>query len=185
MTEQAAVVPHRWTRAEYERMVDAGTFAPGARVELIDGEIVEMPPQKSLHSTGIRLVEEALRRVFSKGWDVRVQMPLALDERSEPEPDVVNDVADTDDTTTADVVDAIDDVAGSDASDGETPGDAAVVDDSDGAGSPIEDTGPVEDTGGTTDTGNTSDASSPPTDTTEPSDASTPTEDSSGTQSDS
>lgn len=88
MTEQAIVVPHRWTRAEYERMVDAGTFAPGTRVELIDGEIVEMPPQKSLHSTGIRLVEEALRRAFSKGWDVRVQMPLALDERSEPEPDV-------------------------------------------------------------------------------------------------
>src|SRR5688500_4468663 len=37
---------------------------------------------------GIRAVEEALRTAFGRGWDVRVQMPIALDEHSEPEPDV-------------------------------------------------------------------------------------------------
>ncbi|HHQ41124.1 MAG TPA: Uma2 family endonuclease [Chromatiales bacterium] len=85
-----AVQRHRWHRREYERAVAAGVFAPEARLELVDGEIVEMTPQGSRHSSAVRLVEEALRRAFppGQGWDVRVQMPLALDEASEPEPDV-------------------------------------------------------------------------------------------------
>ena len=36
----------------------------------------------------VRMVEEALRAAFSSGWDVRGQLPVALDEESEPEPDV-------------------------------------------------------------------------------------------------
>ncbi len=79
---------HRWTRQEYDRMVEAGVFAPGERVELIDGEVLAMTPQGSLHATAVRLVEEALRTAFGGGHDVRVQMPLALDPSSEPEPDV-------------------------------------------------------------------------------------------------
>lgn len=35
----------RWTREEYDRLVAAGGFGPKARVQLIDGEIVEMTPQ--------------------------------------------------------------------------------------------------------------------------------------------
>jgi Uma2 family endonuclease len=35
----------------------------------------------------VRMVEEALRAAFSSGWDVRGQLPIALDEESEPEPD--------------------------------------------------------------------------------------------------
>ena len=79
---------HRWVREEYERMVAAGVFHPEARLELIDGEVVNMTPQGSLHATGVRLAEDCLRSIFPKGFDVRVQMPLALDENSEPEPDV-------------------------------------------------------------------------------------------------
>ena len=78
----------RWTRQEYDKMVECGIFPPGERVELIDGEIIEMSPQKSGHATAIRLTEEALRLAFGAGYDVRVQMPLALDPLSEPEPDV-------------------------------------------------------------------------------------------------
>jgi Uma2 family endonuclease len=37
---------------------------------------------------GVRMVEEALRGVFASGWDVRGQLPVALDDDSEPEPDV-------------------------------------------------------------------------------------------------
>jgi Uma2 family endonuclease len=69
-------------------MIDAGIFAPGERVELIDGEIIEMSPQKSPHSTAISLTAESLRVAFGAGHHVRVQMPLALDPHSEPEPDV-------------------------------------------------------------------------------------------------
>lgn len=78
----------RWSREEYDRMIEAGIFAPGERVELIDGEIVEMSPQNSAHTTAVRLTEDALRTAFGLGFDVRTQMPLALDLYSEPEPDV-------------------------------------------------------------------------------------------------
>lgn len=84
----SAIHHYRWSRSEYDRMIAAGIFHPEARLELIDGEIFHMTPQGSLHATAIRLVEEALRSVFTKNFDVRVQMPLALDDRSEPEPDL-------------------------------------------------------------------------------------------------
>jgi Uma2 family endonuclease len=78
----------RWSREDYDRMIEAGIFAPGERVELIDGEILEMSPQKSGHTTAVRLAEDALRAAFGMGYEVRTQMPLALDPYSEPEPDV-------------------------------------------------------------------------------------------------
>lgn len=80
--------PHIWTRTEYEQLIASGGFAPGARLELIDGEILDMAPQHSRHSTGVRLVEEAVRSAFGPGFDVRSQLPLAIDNESEPEPDV-------------------------------------------------------------------------------------------------
>lgn len=78
----------RWTRDEYEKMLEAGVFSPDERVELIDGEILNMTPQKSAHATAIRLTEDALRTAFGAGHDVRTQLPLAIDPYSEPEPDV-------------------------------------------------------------------------------------------------
>jgi Uma2 family endonuclease len=84
----AGVQPRRWTREEYHRLAELGILGPEERVELIDGEIVVVPPQGSPHYTAIRATEEALRAAFGPGYDVRVQGPLALEERSEPEPDV-------------------------------------------------------------------------------------------------
>lgn len=84
----SAVQVRRWTRAEYERLAEVGILRPDEHVELIEGEIVEMTLQHSRHATAIRLVEDALRAVFREGYDVRAQLPLALDAYSEPEPDV-------------------------------------------------------------------------------------------------
>src|SRR2546427_12901237 len=78
----------RWKRVEYERLVDKGVFEPGERVELIDGLLVVAEPQSSPHYTAIRLVERALARAFGEGWDVRSHAPIALDDDSEPEPDL-------------------------------------------------------------------------------------------------
>src|SRR5215470_1543772 len=78
----------RWKRVEYERLVDKGVFEPGDRIELIDGLLLVSEPQSSPHYTAIRLVDRALSRVFGEGWDVRTQAPIALDDTSEPEPDV-------------------------------------------------------------------------------------------------
>jgi Uma2 family endonuclease len=78
----------RWARVEYERLIDLAVFQPGDRVELVGGLLVVREPQGSLHSVAIRLAEEALRSAFGPGWEVRVQLPVALDDESEPEPDV-------------------------------------------------------------------------------------------------
>lgn len=81
---------HRWTREEYERKAEEGFFPPGARVELIEGIVYDMAPQKSPHATACRLTLEALRSVFPlpAGYDIRGQLPIALSDDSEPEPDV-------------------------------------------------------------------------------------------------
>jgi len=78
----------RWTRAEYDRMIKMGLFNPEDRVELIDGEILQVTPQSSRHATAIRQCTRALEAAFPSGSDVRPQLPLALHESSEPEPDV-------------------------------------------------------------------------------------------------
>jgi Uma2 family endonuclease len=78
----------RWKRVEYERLVDRGAFEPGDRIELIDGLLLVAEPQSSPHYTTIQLVERALGLAFGEGWTVRTQAPIALDDVSEPEPDV-------------------------------------------------------------------------------------------------
>jgi Uma2 family endonuclease len=78
----------RWTRLEYERLVNLGGFQPGDRVELVGGQLVVREPQGSPHSTGIRLVARSLRAAFGPDWNVDQQLPVALDDESEPEPDV-------------------------------------------------------------------------------------------------
>jgi Uma2 family endonuclease len=78
----------RWTRQEYEHLAELGVIGPAEQVELIEGEIVEVPPQHSRHAVGVRLAEDALRARYGVGFDVRGQLPLALGPYSEPEPDV-------------------------------------------------------------------------------------------------
>ena len=78
----------KWTRVEYERLVEAEILGPDDRVELLGGAMIEKEPQYSPHATGIQLVQRALTEAFGAGWVVRPQMPVALDDESEPEPDV-------------------------------------------------------------------------------------------------
>ena len=78
----------RFTRVEYERMIECGIFVPGERVELIAGALLVAEPQGAPHFAAIGCVVDALRAAFGPGWYVRVQGPLALDDDSEPEPDV-------------------------------------------------------------------------------------------------
>lgn len=78
----------RWTRAEYDRLVEVGVFRPGEPVEPLGGELIVSESQGSAHHTAIGLVEDALRAALGPGWLVRSQGPIALDDDSEPEPDV-------------------------------------------------------------------------------------------------
>ncbi|MGH7388006.1 MAG: Uma2 family endonuclease [Candidatus Rokuibacteriota bacterium] len=78
----------RWTRLEYERLIEKAVFVPGDRVELIDGLLLVAESQSASHYTAIGLVAQALGRAFGEGWQIRIQAPIALDDASEPEPDV-------------------------------------------------------------------------------------------------
>lgn len=82
------VKTHRWKRVQYDRLIETGFFQPGAPIELLGGQLIVAEPQGSAHYTAIMAAEEALRRVFGPGWHVRTQGPVALDEESEPEPDL-------------------------------------------------------------------------------------------------
>jgi Uma2 family endonuclease len=84
----AKVKARRWKRVEYDRLVETGFFRPGDPIELLGGQLIVAEPQGSGHFAAIRAVEDALRAAFGGGWDVRTQGPLALDDESEPEPDV-------------------------------------------------------------------------------------------------
>jgi Uma2 family endonuclease len=77
-----------WTRGEYDRLIEIGALAEDESIELLGGQLVVREPQHSPHATAVRLVDEALRRAFGQGWDVRCGLPVALDDESEPEPDV-------------------------------------------------------------------------------------------------
>jgi Uma2 family endonuclease len=63
-------------------------FQPGDPVELLGGDLVVGEPQTSAHYTAIGLVDSALHAALGREWLIRSQGPLALDDESEPEPDV-------------------------------------------------------------------------------------------------
>ena len=60
----------------------------GERLELVDGLLLLREPQGSHHAATIRRALEALRRVLGREWQLDSQLPIALDDDSEPEPDV-------------------------------------------------------------------------------------------------
>lgn len=78
----------RWSYQEYYRMAEIGFFRE-QRVELINGEIVEMAPQGNFHAMVIGLCREVLGQVFSRGFWIRERLPLRFGAAdSEPEPDL-------------------------------------------------------------------------------------------------
>lgn len=79
---------YRFTRDAFERMAEAGVLPPDARVELIDGELIEMSPQGSRHATALHLLVGALRSGMPEEVHLRIQAPLDLGDRNVPEPDV-------------------------------------------------------------------------------------------------
>src|SRR5690242_10210472 len=85
---QIPLTQRRWSRAEYDRLVDEGIFN-GEPLELIAGELIVAEPQGSYHASSIGRIADIIRAALPTGFVVRVQAPIALGDDSEPEPDVV------------------------------------------------------------------------------------------------
>jgi Uma2 family endonuclease len=73
---------------EYYRMAEVGLLAPDARTELIEGEVIEMPPVGSSHSGVVSQLQSVLSVAAGHLAQVRVQQPIRLDNYSEPQPDL-------------------------------------------------------------------------------------------------
>ena len=75
-----------WTREEWDRLVEIGFFE-GERLELIEGRIIQMSPQRVPHRTAIEVVDHYVRRAFPEGYRICSQLPFRTADGSEPEPD--------------------------------------------------------------------------------------------------
>ncbi len=81
---------HRVKLDEYHRMVEAGVFGADARLELIDGEIVDrVSPIYPPHASATRAVAMHLTTRLNQQASIGCQMPVTLPGDSEPEPDVI------------------------------------------------------------------------------------------------
>ena len=85
---ESAVRMRRWSRVEYDSLIETGFFGPSDKIELLGGQLCVSEPQNSPHVRAISLGLETIQRALAPGWHVRVQLPIALDDESEPEPDL-------------------------------------------------------------------------------------------------
>ena len=85
---------HLFTVEEYHKMGEAGVFDENARLELIEGEIVEMAPIGWRHARCVTRLTSLLARFASerallgRRYEVSVQNPVALRRHGEPQPDL-------------------------------------------------------------------------------------------------
>ena len=79
----------RFTVAEYYAMADAGILSENDRVELLDGDLIVMPPIGNWHGGGVKFLANTFPSVLQGRAIMAVQDPVRLDEHSEPQPDIM------------------------------------------------------------------------------------------------
>jgi Uma2 family endonuclease len=83
-----AVRTRRFSVAEYRKMVQAGILKEDDRVELIEGEVIEMVAIGPRHAVCVDRLSQAFHRRLMDRVSVRTQGPIALSAESEPQPDL-------------------------------------------------------------------------------------------------
>lgn len=79
----------RFTVEQYERMGEVGILDADVRTELLDGEIVFMSPMGTDHASVVDTIDDYLHERLQGRVAIRIQSPVRLPPRSEPEPDIV------------------------------------------------------------------------------------------------
>jgi Uma2 family endonuclease len=80
---------HRFSVEDYYRMAETGVLRPDARVELLDGKIIDMSPTGPFHGGVTKYLVHRFESASRGRWLTSVQDPLHLDEHSEPQPDLM------------------------------------------------------------------------------------------------
>ena len=85
------LTPHRYrlTVTEYHRLGENGIFDEDSRVELIEGDLIAMPPIGEQHASKTRRLNRLFSLQVGDTAIVDVQNPVMLDAHSEPQPDIV------------------------------------------------------------------------------------------------
>ncbi|MBD2308135.1 Uma2 family endonuclease [Chroococcidiopsis sp. FACHB-1243] len=77
-----------WTVDEYHRMIEADILTTKDRVELLEGQIIQMSPQQPPHAATIQRTFNYLNHLLVGIAFLRMQLPITLYPNSEPEPDI-------------------------------------------------------------------------------------------------
>ena len=85
----ATVTTHKFTADEYQRMGEVGILCEDDRVELIEGEIVDMAAIGNRHQAAVDRLNKLFVQLAGNEAIVRVQGSVRLNERNEPQPDLV------------------------------------------------------------------------------------------------
>lgn len=80
---------YRFSREDYHRMVKAGILHEDSRVELIDGEVLEMSPIGPRHNACVDRLTRIFVQRLGDAAIVRVQGSIGLGGYGEPQPDIV------------------------------------------------------------------------------------------------
>lgn len=80
---------HRFTVKDYHRMAEAEVFDPEDRVELVDGEVLEMAPIDSRHAGCVNRLNYLFVSRLGQRAVIAPQNPVEVDDYSEPQPDLV------------------------------------------------------------------------------------------------
>lgn len=86
---RAEITKKLFTVEEYDRMAEVGILDPDARLELIEGEIVEMSPVGVRHVMCVNRATNLFAKRLGDLAIVSVQNPVQLSDYTEPQPDIV------------------------------------------------------------------------------------------------
>jgi Uma2 family endonuclease len=90
---KALVMPgaalHRFSVKDFYRMAETGVLPPGARVELLNGKVIDMSPIGPLHGGVVKRLNRLFHRFAQDRWLMAVQDPVHLEDDSEPQPDLM------------------------------------------------------------------------------------------------
>ncbi len=85
----SVLAKHRFSVEDYYRMAETGVLRPDARVELLNGQIIDMSPIGPFHGGITKYLNRLFNEAAKGRWITAVQDPVRLDDHSEPQPDLM------------------------------------------------------------------------------------------------
>ena len=88
ITQELEPQIHLWSVDDYHQMIEAGVLDEDDRVELLEGKIVCMSPQRPFHAASVQRSSRLFFKLLGDRAYIRTKLPVTLGDDSEPEPDI-------------------------------------------------------------------------------------------------